>query len=403
LEAASTGRAGGDIDLGAAVSQTGAGSLNIRPVNASTPIRVGGTNGGEMGIDIATLDQIQEGFPTILFGSSFQNGTITVVGGPTGNWLDDLVFETNFSEINVLSEVNTTGSTDPADITYTGLLTTTRWAANQTTDGGDVTVETPLLVAGTVIVDTESGDDGLAGNVLIVGTDAGGRTDPAIDAVNGSADNLVIDARGLIDGNVDIQGDVGNNAVFGSGGIIGSLVIEGARTVDLSDVTTATGDILVGNSKATSGPINLHASTLDTSGAGVGIATGNIQLTAAAGQDIELLDGDVQINTNDLGYNGGVNGNTDGAITISGNQIDGQNFTNGLSMDNGSNALDQATDFPVLTQLTHFVGISDVSVTATNANNDVATVAGIAASDDFTYLDANALTVGTAFSRGDCH
>jgi hypothetical protein len=50
LEAASTGRAGGDIDLEAAVS--GTSTLTVLPVNLGTGIRVGGTAGGEMGSDI---------------------------------------------------------------------------------------------------------------------------------------------------------------------------------------------------------------------------------------------------------------------------------------------------------------------------------------------------------------
>ncbi|MEX0331567.1 MAG: filamentous hemagglutinin N-terminal domain-containing protein [Puniceicoccaceae bacterium] len=396
LETASTGRAGGDIDLEAAVSQTGAGTLTMRPVDSATPIRVGGTTAGQMGVDVPTLDQVQEGFSTIIVGSSGQTGDINVAGGPTTNWKDDLLFETDSGDINVLADVNTTGSTDPADITYRSATGVTTMAGNQLTDGGNVTVETPLLVDGTILIDTEAGDDLVAGNVTLNGSTIGSRTDAAVDAANGNTDTLTIDARGLIDGNVDIEGHVGSNTITGAGGVIGSLIVEGAATVDLSDVTTATGGILVGNSKATTGPINLHASTLDTSGAGAGVATGNIVLNADASQDIELLDGDVQLNTNDLGYNGGTNVNADGAITIAGNQIDGQTFTNGLSLDNGSNSLDQSTDMPVLTELTHFVALSDANVTVLNPNNDVATVAGRTTTGSFAYRDANDLTVGTA-------
>jgi len=223
-----------EIDFsGGADSVDGTGALTLRPSTDAATIGIGGA-AGTLGLTVADIAAIDDGFSLLTIGRAAGSGRITI---DAITFDDSTTISSPAGSITVNGQI--TGSVDAigGTITLDGSGATTTLNADIVTAGVAVTISDNVEIdAATVAINTASGVAAGA-NITITGT---------INSVNGETNALTLNAG--TGGTIDLQGAIGatdlittltitnsNGTTFGGATTVTTMVL-----TDTTDVQTVT-------------------------------------------------------------------------------------------------------------------------------------------------------------------
>lgn len=206
-----------DMELGAADSISGLGTISLEPGAAGTSIGIAGAL-GTVQLSVQDLAALHKNFQQINIGRADGAGKISI---DEVSFRDPVVFLSPAAGGSILVDGAIHGLVN-ASIKFLGSGHTTTLNAGIDTNGRDVTIDDSVILGNDVTLTTGGGD------VLITGN------------VNG-AHNLTVNAA---DGNITFNGAVGNTAAVGSGnGYALDLSTSASDLTTFNSTVTANGAI----------------------------------------------------------------------------------------------------------------------------------------------------------------